>query len=240
MATTTLTYLQQGLHSLMMLESFSLFCIYLMLIPLALVWRRITSPLQLRPILVVHNFGCSLLSLYCFLGFSYGLYQSGSLFKKGPSEHLKLYFWMYYITKILELMDTVFMILRHKQRQITFLHIYHHGSMLLLSDLAIHFYPWPAIAPYLGLNSLVHIVLYCYYGLTALFPENPPQWKQRLTEFQILQFCIDFIHVIYGYLYHGFCIYGLLYGISMTYLFTNFYYHAYIKRKASKDISKQE
>jgi len=44
---------------------------------------------------------------------------------------------MYAFTKLLELMDTVFMILRHKTRQITFLHVFHHSSMLLLVAYAL-------------------------------------------------------------------------------------------------------
>jgi hypothetical protein len=45
------------------------------------------------------------------------------------------------------------MILRHKRRQISFLHVYHHSSMLLLTDSCYHLYPWPAISVYLATNS---------------------------------------------------------------------------------------
>jgi elongation of very long chain fatty acids protein 4 len=41
----------------------------------------------------------------------------------------------------------------------------------------------------------------------------------------------DLIFATIGYMYHGFCIYGLFYGLLMTTLFSNFYYHAYIKKK---------
>jgi len=37
--------------------------------------------------------------------------------------------WLYYIAKITELLDTVFFVLRKKQRQISFLHLYHHTLM---------------------------------------------------------------------------------------------------------------
>ncbi|WAQ95750.1 ELOV5-like protein [Mya arenaria] len=99
------------------------------------------------------------------------------------------------------------MILRHKSRQISLLHVYHHGSMLLLSDIAYHLFPYPAMTSYLGLNSAVHVVLYMYYGLSALYPENPPEWKKFLTQFQIVQFAIDLVHATYGYIYHTYCIY---------------------------------
>lgn len=130
-----------------------------------------------------------------------------------------------------ELLDTVFMLLRHKQQQISFLHVYHHASMLILSDIGYHFYPFSAIATYLALNSAVHVLLYFYYGMTALYPNNPPQWKKFLTQFQIIQFVIDLMHATIGYMYHNYCIYGIFYGITMISLFSNFYYKAYIKRR---------
>lgn len=133
--------------------------------------------------------------------------------------------------QILELLDTVFMVLRHKTRQISFLHIYHHSSMLLLSELAYRFYPWPAIGVFLGMNSFVHILLYLYYGLTALLPDSPPQWKKQMTQIQIAQFLLGFVIAFIGYIGHNYCVYSMLYGISMTFLFSNFYYQAYIQKQ---------
>ena len=183
-------------------------------------------------VLVVYNFTCCFLSVYTTIGFLRGIYNSGNIYLKEPREELKSVFYLYWITKNIELMDTVFMILRHRSRQITFLHVYHHSSMVLLSDFGYHYTPWPAIAVILALNSFVHVLLYFYYGLTAWNPDNTPTWKKRLTEVQIIQFLIDFVFAAYGYVHHGFCIYGLIYGILMTYLFSNFYYAAYIKKRS--------
>ena len=179
----------------------------------------------------MYNFAASAVSLYTLYGFCRGLYHAESSFATYPSDVLRPVFRIYWLTKIYELLDTVFMILRHKSRQISILHVYHHGSMLLLSDLAYNHYPYPAMTPYLALNSAVHVVLYFYYGLSALTPENPPQWKKFLTQFQILQFAIDLVHATLGYIYHTYCIYGILYGLSMLTLFSNFYYKAYIKQR---------
>ncbi|KAJ8315914.1 hypothetical protein KUTeg_006548, partial [Tegillarca granosa] len=203
------------------LQSFPLFSIYLVMILLGSVWQRVTSPLQIRPVSIITIFN-----------------QSESTFVKEPADYLKPYFKMYYTTKIIELLDTVFMIIRHRSRQISFLHVYHHSTMLLLSDSAYNMYPWPGIAPYLALNSFVHVVLYLYYGLTALFPDKSFPWKKHLTQLQIIQFLILFCHAAVGYLYHGYCVYGLFYGITMTSLFSNFYYQAYMRpRKSNKSHS---
>ena len=171
-------------------------------------------------------------------GFIYGLYQAKSSFEKSSSQVLIPVYRIYWLTKLYELLDIVFMILRHKQRQISFLHVYHHSTMIILSDLVYHIYPYPAFTVYLALNSVVHVVLYAYYGLSALNPENPPQWKKFLTQFQIVQFFLDMVHAIMGYLYHGYCIYGIFYGITMISLFSNFYYQAYIKAPKSKSLNK--
>lgn len=37
--------------------------------------------------------------------------------------------WWYYMSKLIELMDTVFFVLRKKDNQLTYLHVYHHSTM---------------------------------------------------------------------------------------------------------------
>ena len=184
--------------------------------------------------MVVYNIFCSVASLYTFVGFVIGLHQSDHLFQKDALDLLKPYVLMYWITKNIELLDTVFMVLRHRKRQISMLHVYHHGSMLLLSDYAYHYTPWPAICFFLCVNSLVHVMLYCYYGLTAWKPSTTPTWKQRLTEIQIIQFLVAIVMATIGYMNHGYCIYGIFYGILMASMFSNFYYFAYIKKRPEK------
>ncbi|OWF34562.1 elongation of very long chain fatty acids protein 5-like [Mizuhopecten yessoensis] len=223
--------IQKFLETTCSLWSFPLFCAYLAMIVLSPIYQRVTSPLQMRPILIIHNFACSAASLYAMLGLLYGLSQSESTFQKGPSELMIPFFRIYWITKLVELLDTVFMMLRHRRRQISFLHVYHHCSMLLLSDVSYNLYPWPCIAFYLAINCFVHIVLYLYYGLSATFPDKSFPWKKHITQLQLLQFFIGFVHATIGHIYHGFCIYGIFYGMSMTILFSNFYYIAYVKGK---------
>lgn len=182
---------------------------------------------------MVYNLTASALSLYTLYVFCKELYQTESTFEPQTTEQLKFAYRIYWHVKKLELLDTVFMVLRHKQRQISFLHVYHHGSMLLLSDVSCNFYPYVSIATYLGLNSAVHVLLYFYYGLSALYPDNPPQWKTILTQFQIIQFFIDLVHATIGYMYHNFCVFGIFYCLAMIILFSNFYLKAYSKEQSS-------
>ncbi|XP_076460330.1 very long chain fatty acid elongase 4-like [Babylonia areolata] len=220
------------LGQLLKLQTLPLFAGYLLMVALSGVWKQMVPPFtNLRPLLIVHNFACCLASVCTLGGFAYCIWQSGSLYSRQTSSTLTTFFTLYWLTKVAELLDTVFMVLRHKVRQISFLHIYHHSSMLLLSELGATFYPWPAIAIFLAMNSFVHIVLYLYYGLTALSPDSPPTWKKQMTQIQIAQFFVGFVIAAFGYAYYNYCIYSILYGITMTWLFSNFYYHAYVKKR---------
>ncbi|XP_029205627.2 elongation of very long chain fatty acids protein 5-like [Acropora millepora] len=220
------------------LPSFPFAVVYLILIPASLLWKRHTSPLGLQKVLVLYNFLCSILSLYSFCIVLRAYYRGGLLytFAMKDDADVEHAFAVYVCTKHLELLDTVFMILRHKQRQITFLHVYHHTSILLLSDYAFRFTPWPAIGVMLGMNSFVHVFLYLYYGQSALQPAQRPQWKQRMTQLQLFQFAVGFFHSLFGYLHHGFCIFSIFYDVSMMALFGNFYYQAFLKVKREKKI----
>lgn len=141
---------------------------------------------------------------------------------------------VYWISKLYELLDTVFMILRHRGRQISFLHVFHHSSITMLADWGYFISPIPAVVPVLALNSLVHVVMYGYYFLTALYPLHAFTWKRRITQMQIIQFLIAIVHGVVGYLYHEFCVYCMIYGTTMLCLFSNFYYRAFILKDRSR------
>lgn len=49
--------------------------------------------------------------------------------------------WWYFFAKIVELLDTVFFVLRKKNRQITFLHLYHHTMMPICAWIGVRFLP---------------------------------------------------------------------------------------------------
>jgi hypothetical protein len=50
-------------------------------------------------------------------------------------------YWVFLASKIVEFMDTAFMILRKKQNQVTFLHVFHHVSVLNIWWAVVLFIP---------------------------------------------------------------------------------------------------
>ena len=114
--------------------------------------------------MLVYNIVISLINVGCFFGFVICLFRSKSLYDKTPDPTLKQVYFVYWVTKVIELADTVFMVLKHKFRQVSPLHVYHHATMLILSEMGYKKYSWASFAMPLTLNALVHVVLYLYYG----------------------------------------------------------------------------
>ena len=220
------------------LASFPIFVTYvscLLLIPL---WKRLLPPLELKSTMIVYNIICVLLSVVASALLVLGALTGDGMYSFKENSYVSHGLCVYTISKNVELLDTMFMILRQRWRQISFLHVFHHSTILILGNYAWVYTPFPPVAVVIGLNSIVHIFLYAYYAHAALGlgGGNSSVWKKRLTQFQIAQFLFDLIFSTPGYLYHGFCIYSIIYGLSMLLLFSNFYYHAYMKRREVKKV----
>ena len=104
--------------------------------------------------------------------------------------------YAYFVCKLIELLDTVFFVMRKKQRQISFLHVYHHGMMPICAWIGVRFVPG-GHGTLLGvINSFIHILMYTYYMLSAFGPEVQKYlwWKKYLTSLQLVQFTIILVH----------------------------------------------
>lgn len=147
----------------------------------------------------------------------------------------------YFMCKLIELLDTVFFVLRKKNRQITFLHIYHHAIMPVCSWIGCRFLP-NGHGTLLGvINAFVHVIMYTYYMLSSIGPHMNKYlwWKKHLTLLQLIQFSIIVSHSL-QILFNG-CDYPkpiafllVLNGIVFIYMFGSFYVHSYIKQDKLK------
>ncbi|XP_074000151.1 very long chain fatty acid elongase 4-like [Rhodnius prolixus] len=145
--------------------------------------------------------------------------------------------WWYYFSKLLEFCDTFFFILRKKEDQLTFLHVYHHSTMFSLWWIGVKWVPsgstfFPAMV-----NSFIHVLMYTYYAMAALGPNIARYlwWKKYLTILQLIQFTTALLLGINGI--RSGCDFPLwmqyalvLYMISFIVLFGNFYAKAYIEK----------
>lgn len=59
--------------------------------------------------------------------------------------------WWYYFSKVLEFTDTFFFILRKKDNQLTFLHVYHHSTMFSFWWIGVKWVPSGSSEYYFGL-----------------------------------------------------------------------------------------
>ncbi|XP_014274660.1 very long chain fatty acid elongase 7 isoform X1 [Halyomorpha halys] len=100
--------------------------------------------------------------------------------------------YYYYLNKILDLMDTVFFVLRKKQSHITFLHLFHHTTMILSTWITVVYFREQVGAIFGFLNITVHIFMYSYYLLSSFGPwmQRYLWWKKHLTRMQMLQFIL--------------------------------------------------
>ncbi|XP_050402286.1 elongation of very long chain fatty acids protein 2 [Patella vulgata] len=203
---------------------------------------------ELQWFLILYNLGLVVLSVYMFVEIILSIWDAGyDLFcakYNGNSRHgakelrVARVLWWYFISKAIELMDTVLMVLRKKFDQISFLHVFHHASMLNIWWWVMMFIPGGQSWFGSMLNCLVHIVMYAYYTLSAIpYFKGKLWWKKYITKFQLIQFVITFSHT-FNSLYFTTCDFprwgqNLLasYMVFMIILFGNFYIQAYIRRK---------
>ncbi|KAJ9085479.1 Fatty acyl-CoA elongase/Polyunsaturated fatty acid specific elongation enzyme [Entomophthora muscae] len=215
------------------------------------------KPIQLANLFRIHNAFLTVLSFGLWV-----LLLENTIplvFKEGPfnavcspnsfTQQLELLYYINYLTKFYELLDTCFLVLRKKS--LKFLHWYHHSMTALLCFTQLEGRTSVSWVPVL-LNLGVHVLMYYYYFLATF--NIKVWWKKSITVLQITQFVIDLaviyfcFYTQYTYKYGGstfgscsggeFAAYfgaGLL--SSYLLLFVEFFFKAY-KKPAAKPTEK--
>ncbi|CAG9785325.1 unnamed protein product [Diatraea saccharalis] len=208
---------------------------------------------KLTGVLAFYNAFQVLLSVYLFLKYFFALVEFGLVPKtcymaqESARKKILLYIWLYFAAKLSELLDTVFFVLRKKDKQVTFLHLYHHSIMMIGTWLILKYSPSQTLIFIGATNSLVHVVMYTYYGLAVFGPkfEKYLKWKKYITTMQLVQF----VSIIFQYLLSvKYCdcppSKGLVTCIALNtmfffVLFLNFYRKSYKKSKPNDKANTQ-
>ncbi|TSM94694.1 Elongation of very long chain fatty acids protein 1 [Bagarius yarrelli] len=203
------------------------------------------KPFELKGPMIFYNFCLVFLSTFIVYEFLMSGWATGYTWRCDPCDYsdspqglrMVRVAWLFLFSKFIELLDTVFFVLRKKHSQITFLHIFHHSFM-----------PWTwwwgvSIAPggmgsfHAMVNSVVHVIMYFYYGLSAAGPRFQKYlwWKKYMTAIQLYYFMSScdyqmpvILHLIW------------MYGTFFFILFSNFWYQAYVKgKRLPKNVEQQ-
>ncbi|CAH8601368.1 unnamed protein product [Schistosoma intercalatum] len=154
------------------------------------------------------------------------------------TDDLVYYGYLYFISKFIEMLDTVFFLYRGKVDQVTFLHVFHHASMPPSVWWGLKYAPGGVLYMFPLINSFVHIIMYTYYGLAAIGYYQYLWWKNYVTLIQLIQFLWFIIHQGQFISFNHHCnfpkifpIIVCLYSFLFFILFLNFYIKAYWKKE---------
>jgi len=103
--------------------------------------------------------------------------------------------YVFYLSKILDFLDTVFIILEKRWQQLSFLHVYHHTSIFLFYWLNLNVGYDGDVYLTIVLNGVIHTVMYTYYFVSLHTKEI--WWKSALTLCQMIQFIVMNAQAIY-------------------------------------------
>ncbi|CAN8003690.1 unnamed protein product, partial [Ixodes pacificus] len=163
---------------------------------------------NLKPVIVLYNLAMVFLNMYfvknfltrSYLGGGYNLICQGINFeaKDETTKEFLVLCWWYLWVRVADFLDTIFFVLRKKDSHVSFLHVVHHILVVFNGWYGLAFGPDGQVALGIILNSFVHVVMYSYYFLSLMGPAVRPYlwWKRYLTQFQLVQFVIMFIHII--------------------------------------------
>jgi elongation of very long chain fatty acids protein 4 len=172
----------------------------------------------------------------------------------GPSQAMAFILWVNAGSKIVEYLDTLIMILKGNFHQVTFLHVYHHATVIWIWWAILFFAPGGEPYFVAGLNSAVHVFMYCYYFFaninSSILKNNPKSTfkftfhlmiKPYITQIQMIQF-ISFIiqgivdlFILDEFEFPRWLLWIIFfYPITLLLLFGNFYIQSYLAKKKEK------
>ncbi|XP_006988281.1 very long chain fatty acid elongase 3 [Peromyscus maniculatus bairdii] len=228
-------------------SSFLIVLIYLLLIIVGQNCMRARKGFHLQGPLILWS---SCLAIFSILGtvrmwkymgillFTRGFQQTVCFTSYTDDTIVKFWSCLFVLSKIVELGDTAFIILR--KRPLIFVHWYHHSTVLLYTSFGYKDRV-PSGGWFMTMNLGVHSIMYTYYTLKAAKVKQPSMLPMVITSLQILQMVMGAIFGILNYIWrqekgchttmeHFFWSF-MLYGTYFI-LFAHFFHKAYLRPKS--------
>eukprot|EP00619_Florenciella_sp_RCC1007_P003436 CAMPEP_0205907522 /NCGR_PEP_ID=MMETSP1325-20131115/2610_1 /ASSEMBLY_ACC=CAM_ASM_000708 /TAXON_ID=236786 /ORGANISM="Florenciella sp., Strain RCC1007" /LENGTH=260 /DNA_ID=CAMNT_0053273623 /DNA_START=137 /DNA_END=919 /DNA_ORIENTATION=+ len=204
---------------------------------------------------LVYNVFQVSLSMYCvILGmpvvtdfiakpFGIGLPIDGS----GPEgKYLHYCICIHFLSKFVDYVDTLLIVLRKADKQLSVLHVYHHCTISMvwgyliniqMANGTICFGAW--------INAVIHSIMYSYYAFTVLKLGIAKLIKVWVTRVQLIQFCSCICHAVSVMILEkqiSFELASLQFGYhcTMIALFGQFYISNYSRKSKEKKASKDK
>jgi len=199
------------------------------------------KPYELRGVLIVYNALQVLFSTWLFYEYGQSGWFHSYSYRCQPVDYSRSELamrmlhvcWWYYFSKFTEFFDTFFF-LRKKFTQVSLLHVIHHGIMPMSVWFGVKFTPGGHSTFFGLLNTLVHIIMYFYYMVSAMGPQYSRfiWWKKYLTAIQMVQFIMISVHAFQLCFIEcdypkAFVWWIGMHGVLFLGLFSNFYKKSY-------------
>jgi len=215
---------------------------YVISVPVGRAFMKNRDAFSLKGFSLLHNGFLVLLSAYMcgetlrqavFLNFNFPF--GNALIDDPKAQGLANVLWIFYFSKIPEFVDTWIMILKKNDRQISFLHVYHHSTIFPIWWCVVYYAPGGESYFSAAQNSFIHVLMYAYYFMATLKISVP--YKPYITQMQMFQFFLNFLQASFIVFFSthfprwlGWVLF--YYMISLLVLFYNFYRQNYNARKA--------
>ncbi|XP_033215082.1 elongation of very long chain fatty acids protein 7-like isoform X1 [Belonocnema kinseyi] len=109
-------------------------------------------------------------------------------------------FYFFALLKIIDLIETGLFVLRKKNNQISFLHVYHHLSTVFYSMMFARYMAGGMSVFFVSMNSGIHAIMYSYYFFSNIegIKEAIHPFKRYITIIQMVQFVFMLLHALIG------------------------------------------
>jgi hypothetical protein len=213
--------------------------LYLVTIKSLGVYMKNRPSYQLKGLMRIYNVAQILLCSYMCWGLYVNPLENFFRINLPYSAAHEYFIGVHYLSKWLDFLDTVFMTLRKRDRQISFLHVFHHASipavwsMLLNGNEA-----FGTVTLGASINSAVHVMMYSHFLVTSFGFKNP--LKKLITQAQLLQFVTLITHSFVALsneqlVSKSSCWVQFVYQLLMLFMFGRFYTRSYSVAKKLKE-----